>query len=290
VRIEETRWHVTMLTPPNYVHSQVFSDVAESLVWALLADRQAVTYQPNHLAPDAYNVVLGAHLIDPASLPLERHRGVVYNFEQLPVELPRLPHYLGWLSRWPVWDYAGRHVAWLKRATGMEAWHVPVGYVPSLTRTPPVVPDDVDVLFVGTVSERRRHILEAIVAQGLTLRVVSGLYGFGRDAWVARSRVVVSCHQYSADDPLETLRLLVTWANRGAVVAECRDLTEVPDRWRDAALWVPVGQLPAACREVAHNDALRRRLASAGFLAARAMTWDHLPEVLTRTVAWWQGH
>jgi hypothetical protein len=280
-------WHITIIEPAEYPHSQVFVDVAQSLLWALLARGETVSYQANHLKRGAINIMLGAHLLLPDAVSVRDLQGVIYNFEQLPTQLQIWDKYPDWLRRWPVWDYHAAHVPWLIREMGTTAWHVPVGYAPTLTRIPERVHEDIDVVFLGSVSDRRDTLLRRIHAAGLNVTVLNGVYGLARDAWLARARVALNCHQFNPDDPLEVLRLLVLWANRRAVVSECRDIATVPLAWREAAVWVPYDQLPDACVALRQDPERRRALAARGFAVAQSLGWDHLSNVLSQTRGYW---
>ena len=49
---------------------------------------------------------------------------------------------------------------------GVTAQHVPVGYVPALSRISPSPAPDIDVLFIGSLAERRLGILRALSVRG----------------------------------------------------------------------------------------------------------------------------
>jgi len=289
--VDPTRWRVVRIVPPGYPHAGAFTELADSLAWGLAVAGVRVTVAVNQPDPAGYNVVLGAHLADPDHCGVGNVRGVVYNLEPLPEVLRRRPRYEAWLRRWPVWDFAAEQTTWLRRHGAQAVWHVPVGWAPVLdrTRAPDHRSPDIDVLLVGSPTPRRRSVLADIARQGLRVRALFGVYGAERNAWVARSRISLSCHA-EAGRPLETLRLMLLWAQGTAVVAEAEPPVEIPPAWRDAALWVPFQAFPEACRQLASQPDARHRLAARGRAAALGMTWEHLGEVLTRVVAWWDAH
>ena len=59
--------------------------------------------------------------------------------------------------RFPVWDYSQANIEQLTVRQVCRPTHVPIGYVPELTRIAPA-PQDIDVLFYGSLNDRRRAV------------------------------------------------------------------------------------------------------------------------------------
>jgi hypothetical protein len=270
-----TPWHVTVIRPAGYDPAATFDEVAGGLVWSLLTLGHTVSYADNNVRADAHNVVFGAHLLRPDQWPiLDQVRSlVVYNFEQLPTQLAVWRGYEALLRRYPVWDYAESNVHWLRTTWGLTAQHVPVGYVPLWTRIPPSTVRDIDVLFYGSLSPRRQAVIRDLQAAGLRVAAVFNVWGWARDALIARSRVILNCHQYGPDDPVEWLRLLYAWANRCAVVAEVKTPLHVPPGFRQAAVWAPYHALVDACRALVADSERQTALRAAGFAAVQHHPW-----------------
>ena len=74
---------------------------------------------------------------------------------------------------------------------------MPIGYAPQLTRIAPAA-EDVDVLFVGSLNDRRRTVLDALEAKGAKVERVFGVYGPERDGWLARAKICLNLHFYEA--------------------------------------------------------------------------------------------
>ena len=96
--------------------------------------------------------------------------------------------------------------------------YVPIGYVPELTRIAPA-PEDIDVLFYGALSERRYAVLRDLHDRGLRVKWLLGAFGASRDAWIARSKIVINVHYWEAKI-FEIARVSYLLANRRAVVSE----------------------------------------------------------------------
>lgn len=91
-----------------------------------------------------------------------------------------------------MWDYSAANVARLA-ALGVAALHVPIGYHPVLARIERAA-EDLDVLFYGSLNERREAVLDGLEARGLQVASVFGVYGAERDALIARAKLVLNVH------------------------------------------------------------------------------------------------
>lgn len=214
-----TPYAVTVVAPPGYPHSGTFVEVAMALVEGLRAlGYDTVVTTQGHL-PGRRHIVLGANLLQQFALPLAPD-AILYNLEQIELGSAWVtPALVDIYKRYTVWDYSTRNVEPL-RTLGVEVEHVvPIGYEPVLTRIPKAPVADIDVLFVGSMNERRRAILQGFVDAGVRASAHFGVYGAARDALYARARLVLNVHYYEAK-VLEMVRLSYLLANRIAVLSE----------------------------------------------------------------------
>jgi len=258
---------IVIVRPPDFIHTESWREAIEAMHHGLAELGVDAPIRENRIEPGATTILFGAHHLvagQEANLPPDT---ILYNLEQL---LPGYPwyqkRYLELLQRLQVWDFSSRNVEHL-RATGINpsAIHVPVGYVPQLSRIPPA-DEDVDVLFFGLMSARRKAALDALAAQGLKVVVLNGVFGEERDRWIARARVVLNL-RYTEGGLFESLRVLYLLANRKAVVSEI-DHGEIPEELRAGMLMTSYEGLVNACTELVHDPARRAALAEAGFRAA----------------------
>ena len=158
--------------------------------------------------------------------------------------------------------------AWV--AASARMFHLPIGYVPELTRIPRAPRQDIDVLFYGSVNERRGQILAGLKAGGLVLKWLFGVYGAERDAFVARSKVVLNMHNFE-NKVFEIVRVSYLLANRKAVVSEISDTTAIEPDMMDAVAGVRYDGLVDCCRRLVGDIAARATLEETGFkrMAAR---------------------
>ncbi len=157
---------------------------------------------------------------------------------------------------------------------------VPIGWVPQLTRIQ-AAEEDIDVLFYGSLNERRRAVLEELRRRGARVHVAFGVYGAQRDSLVARSRIVLNVHYYQAK-VFEIVRVSYLLANRRAVVSERgRDPREEAE-FEHGVAFAPYDGLVDRCLALLADDEERRRLAKAGF---RVMSARRETEYLKGVVA-----
>jgi hypothetical protein len=157
-------------------------------------------------------IVLGAHTLqrDPLSTLLDGPTEIIiYNTEH-PTSPFMTPQYKRLLEEYPVWSYY----------PDGPGKYVPIGYMPQMSRIPKPQLQPVDVLFYGSMNERRLRILNKLVIRGLYVKVLRlGTYGAERDKCIAGSKVVLNVHYYTPGI-MEMVRLSYLWANRKCVVTE----------------------------------------------------------------------
>jgi hypothetical protein len=264
VRLFE-RVRIVTIYRAGYIHSAAFREYAFGLLAAFAALGAKVDAADNELlVGDGINVVFGAHLLDPgAELPPNT---LIVNLEQMRAGWPaQFPHYIELLRRHVVFDYSPSNVCRIRELTGNPHVHVlRPGYVPQLSCIEPAVKQDVDVLFYGSLNERRREILDALRAAGLVVQHLMGVYGAERDQWIARSKIVLNVHFYE-DKIHEVVRTSFLLANRKAVVSECEPGTEIDDDMREAVVAVPYGDIVQTCVALAKDDARRHAVEQRGF-------------------------
>ena len=259
---------VTVLSPPGYAHSAAFHEVAETLFHGLrrLGHDTILTADP--LLPGRRHVVLGPNLAPAMKLRLPRD-AVLYNLEQVEQGSAWMtPELLALFRSRTVWDYSAANATALARLGVRKPAVVPIGYVPELTRIAPA-PEDIDVLFYGSVNDRRRAVLQALQARGVRVHAVFGVYGPERDALIARSKLVLNIHYYEAK-VFEVVRVSYLLANRRCVVSErgASPAEEAP--FEEGVAFAPHEGLVERCVDLLARPEERRRVAEAGFRAMSA--------------------
>lgn len=255
------KYHIGIIRPEGYQHSDCFREVAEGLQSALRSLGHSVVVAENSVDAQAISIVLGAHLLTREEMESLPASTIVYNLEQLGgSELPAW--YMALASRVRIWDYSPLHIEMWKKLPCLEQpVLVEIGFAPELRRIPLNAKPEIDVLFYGSVNERRRKILADLVAAGLKVHVAFGIYGRDRDLLIAHSKIVLNLHAYDTK-AFEIVRVSYLLANAKAVVSE-----ESPDMGtlRDAVAVFPYEGLVEGCLALIRSDAERKKVEARGF-------------------------
>ncbi|WP_157100525.1 hypothetical protein [Rhodoplanes sp. Z2-YC6860] len=242
-----------------------------------------VDIQENEPVSDGVNIFFCAHLLSRARASEIPKGSIVYNFEQIFERSPWVGAiYRDLLSRVTIWDYSARNLAAIRAIANPRCSHlVPLGYVPQLTCIPPAPVEDIDVLFYGALTPRRRAILQDLQQAGLRLRVETGISGAARDGLISRAKVVLNLHFYSTAI-FEIVRVSYLLCNRKAVVGECGPHTEIDDDIREAIAAVSYDRLCETVFGLLRDETERNRLAKRG---QEIFAKRRLPDILARAIA-----
>jgi SAM-dependent methyltransferase len=275
------RFQIILVRPEGFPHTEAFREVAETLRYSLRALDHGAGIRDNVADAKATNIFLGAHLLLPEQASTVPPGSIIYNLEQLGG--PTLPKsYYDLAAKRQIWDYSLQNIEkWKALNCSFTPVHVPLGYVPELSRIQPAPEQDIDVLFYGSLNERRSHILAALKKAGVKVHAIFGVYGKDRDELIARSKIVLNVHFYEAK-VFEMVRVAYLLANSKAVVTECS--SDVP---ADTSLTGPVlslryDSLIEGCLALLKNEDQRRELEK------RALSWfsqQREPEILRKAIA-----
>lgn len=256
------RFAVATVSPFGYPHSQAFAEIAETLHHALQAlghDSVLSTRLDNRRRR---HIVLGANLLPrwPQALPED---SILYNLEQISADSPWLsPAYLDLLRRHRVWDYSEANLRALA-GHGITAELLPIGWMPQLERIVAEPLRDIDVLFYGSLGDRRRDALMAVDRAGLRLTRLFNVYGPERDRWIARSRLVINLHHYPAC-LFEAVRVSYLLGNGACVVSERGSDVALEYPYADAVAFCEYDALLPTCQRLLADPAEQQRLREAG--------------------------
>ena len=194
--------HISIVQPVGYVHSLGLLDPARFIRHQLRRFGVDVTMAKNRLREDAVNLVLGAHLgFDPALR--ERHPCLFVNLEQLgPGGAKVSDDYLKLLRSSGVVDYDLANVG-VYGADPVDVPMIPFRHAPYLERAAaqsiPLEERPIDLLFFGSLNERRKRIIQRIEACGWTVAMFDQpLYADERDNYIRQAKAVLNCHFYES--------------------------------------------------------------------------------------------
>lgn len=253
--------------------ASVFDDAILPVYYALQRLGFTVEIRLNDVNPHSRNIIFGScNFPNEVSAAIPRD-STVFNFEQLTARNSWVgSEYMRHLAMFDVWDYSPGNVLFLKDTMGLSnVVCVRLGYVPEMTRSHYSGPQDVDVLFYGTISDRRRAVLQKLSDAGVNVAILQRMYGAERDAWIARSKIVLNIHLYQPAI-LEVVRLGYLWANKKTILSEYGPDTERPPELAGACRYSAYGELVEAATDLLADDKARKKQALAGFTAFSSMS------------------
>src|ERR1700756_3134466 len=264
------RFAVAVVAPPsNPTIGGAFREVAEALHHALVALGHDSVLTNRLDLDERRTIVLGGNLLVQYGLEPPKNP-IFYNLEQLGDDLPwmTMPEFIDLFRRYPTWDYSQANIERLAALGLPRPTYVPIGYVPELTRIAPA-PEDIDVLFYGALNGRRYAVLRDLHDRGLRVKWLSYVYGASRDAWIARSKIVLNIHYWEAKI-FEITRVSYLLANRRAVVSERGADPTVERDLKPGIAFADYDELVDRCVELLGDDRARRKLAERGYEAFSA--------------------
>ena len=258
------QFNVLIVRPPDVPFYHAYTGMARILAAALKRLGHPTRLAENELVHDATNVIVGAHCLD-AEVAANLPRGtIIYNSERVYASSGYLLALAPFVSRFETWDYSeGNARAWRELGISDRVRWLRPGYVPECTTIDPATPTDIDALFYGHVNRRRRAILDDLARHGIRAYVLMNTYGDARDAYIARSKIVLNIHD--ADQAVfEIARAVQVLSNHRLLVSEDEGDTSVADL-REGFVTGKAHELGALCRALLDDDARRVALAERGF-------------------------
>ena len=154
--------------------------------------------------------------------PDKERFNIVYQLEQLDESVPRwtTDEYFSRLGQFnEIWEYDSGNVEFLK-SRGIAVRYKPLQYAETLELANPYAFKDIDVLFVGSINDRRKAILDKIRKLGINLLVVSSsqspelIYNY-----ISRAKIILNLHYYPCNIQ-EQCRILPLVVNNKYVLSE----------------------------------------------------------------------
>lgn len=257
------RFAVAVVSPPDYQHGEAVREVAEGVHYALVALGYDSVLTDRLDLDERFTILLNPSVAIHYGLRLPK-KPIFYNLEQVGSNWPQMaPQLLTLFRHYPVWDYSRANIEQLAAMDVPRPVYVQIGYVPELTRIAPTA-EDIDVLFYGVINDRRRAVLEDLQARNIRVVGFCGVYGASRDAWVARSKIVLNIHHWETK-VFEIARVSYLLANKRAVVSE-RGISSIEERELESAvMFAEYSELADRCVKLLADDQARRELAERGY-------------------------
>lgn len=240
--------HLCIIQPLGYVHSLGFLDQARYLRYQFRRFGVDVTIAKNRLKHGAVNVVLGAHLgFDPELR--KRYACIFFNLEQMGEGGAQVSDaYRQLLGTSAVFDYdegnPPHYTSYVEDVPLLSFGHAPYLDTSSIALNE----RPIDLLFFGSMNERRRRIIQEIEDAGGHVTLLDGpVYGPERDALIRQSKAVLNCHYYESAR-FEQARVFQCLSLGTPVISERLAATRPAAQFENAVFWVPEGGWQAFIR------------------------------------------
>jgi hypothetical protein len=275
------KFAISIVSPPNYQHSKTFLEIGETLHYALLEMGYDSILTSETDLPGRQHIILGYNLLSFYPIKISSH-SILYNLEQIYPGSPWLqPCILDILRQYRVWDYSQSNIEQLAGLGITSVEYIPIGYVPQLTRIQQTE-EDIDVLFYGSINERRWHIIQSLKAHGVKTEAVFGVYGKERDKLIARSKILLNVHFYEAK-VFEVVRVSYLLANQRFVISERGSNVVEENEFLGGVVFADYEDLVKTCLDFLSCSEDRRCIAEAGFkLMSQRSEMDYLKNVLKK--------
>lgn len=218
----------------------LFDDLMKLYYCQLTELGYAVDIQNNRLHGDRINLIFGNRFLAPKELVyISQHFDyIIMQFEQLSTsegwfqrELAVLPEFLSFFkAALAVWDYSPHNLSFLAKY-GVSAVCLMPGYDPALQDIPASPTKDIDVLFYGSHSQRRLHVLQELT-KVCQLVQRKNCNKAERNALISRSKIVLNLHCFETLTLLEQARTFYLLSNQVLVISE----TSLDNPYADALL------------------------------------------------------
>lgn len=249
---------IWIVTPQNYTHSRAFDEVAQGLqgAWQELGGSLPIVTEMRDFAGRS-PIIYGGNLLPEEIIPRLPKDSVIINLEQVSDESAWInSRYMTILKSFPVLDYSPRNRDRLASKGIEHAGLLEIGYNACLTRIVPAPVKDVDVLFYGSLNQRRADILIALQKAGVRAAHLFNVYGRERDAAIARSKVVMNIHHYSSN-VFEIVRVSYLLANRVCVLSEGNPADPDVQPFIEALAIEPYERLIERCMQLVADENAR---------------------------------
>ena len=160
---------------------------------------------------------------------------IVYNFEQLVTVRDWSESFFNKCSKAKlILDYSLENIKIFKN-NGLEAIHFPYGWTPFHEYIGSVNNKDIDIIFLGSKSERRDRILNIY---GGSIYYRDSIFGEQYDEIVNRSKISLNIHNYDGRSILEVARIVPLVSRGVLVVSERSDDKYYDDKMEGIIIYI----------------------------------------------------
>jgi hypothetical protein len=251
------QFNICLIQPKNYIHTYAFLELAQLLHFGIKSLNLRSKLSLNQICPDSTNIVIGAHLLDTSHISQLPKNSIILNTEQLDsINIAWLTPILQFAKNFSVWDYSLKNISKLNDLGFYKVKFLELGYQSELQRIPKKSPQNIDVLFYGSMNPRREKVIAELRAHDLNVHVAFAIYGPQRDELISRSKVVLNHHHYDSEI-YEVVRTSYLINNAKLVVGEVNPSTSIDTHYLTSIYPAKYEELAASCSKLVRNETLR---------------------------------
>lgn len=251
--------NICLIKPDDYIHSYAFLELGELIFYSLKELGINATLAFNQIEPRAKNILIGIHLLSPNFIDQIPKSSIILNTEQIFSDTTHWNNNIyAWVKKFEVWDYSTRNIEKLN-SLGVSSKLFKFGFQKELARLNSSINKDIDILFYGSLNDRRKSVLKELEEKDLKVKFLFGIYGKERDHWVERSKLVLNLHGYNSQI-FEIVRVFYLLTNSIAVVGEVNESTSIDSMCREGIYAAKYDDLVLGCIEIINDDYLRQKI------------------------------
>ena len=184
------KFNICLMQPAGYIHALGLLEVAEYFLHRLLRLGHHAELVKNRIIHDGINIIIGSHVYPDRYIDLPTNT-VIFNSEQLPENSTWTSiAYKQLLEKHYVLDYSKSNLTCIQHENKdlIEFY-----YESKLNRITHSHPKVWDLIFYGSMNDRRKQIIDNLIQSGLRVKVLLGIYAKERDYFISQSRAVLNC-------------------------------------------------------------------------------------------------
>ena len=226
--------NICIIKPNNYIHSLAYLEIAELLHYSVLELNQnsKISYNFIDINPKVKNIIFGAHLLNDDMINSIPSNTIIFNTEQIESINEIWKRRILLLASKGIifWDYSNHNLDLLLTKLNVKGRLFEIGFQSNLQRIKINDNKEVDVLFYGSLNNRREKIINSLLKNNVKVKCLFGVYGKDRDDWIGKSKIVLNLHYYESKI-FEIVRIFYLLTNAIPIVSEVDENTKLNNNY-----------------------------------------------------------
>ena len=226
--------NICIIKPNNYIHSLAYLEIAELLHYSVLELNQnsKISYNFIDINPKVKNIIFGAHLLNDDMINSIPSNTIIFNTEQIESINEIWKRRILLLASKGIifWDYSNHNLDLLLTKLNVKGRLFEIGFQKNLQRIKMNDNKEVDVLFYGSLNNRREKIINNLLKKNVKVKCLFGVYGKDRDDWIGKSKIVLNLHYYESKI-FEIVRIFYLLTNAIPIVSEVDENTKLNNNY-----------------------------------------------------------